>query len=100
VCAQWDTFEAFAADMGEPPTSQHTIERRDNDKGYHPSNCYWGTRTEQARNIPSHVKMDVGKAAQVRMLYSTRKFRQKDLAEQFNVSISTINHIICNRKWL
>lgn len=50
VCARWLDFEVFAADMGEPPTGDHQIERRNNDKGYEPGNCYWATRYEQAQN--------------------------------------------------
>lgn len=51
VCARWkDSFENFLADMGERPSSKHSIEREDNDGNYCPTNCVWKTRKEQARN--------------------------------------------------
>ena len=50
VCNRWNEFGNFIADMGERPTSAHTLERRDNDKGYGPDNCFWATRKEQSRN--------------------------------------------------
>lgn len=51
VCERWqDSFENFYADMGDRPTSKHSIERRDNDGDYTPENCYWGTEEEQQNN--------------------------------------------------
>jgi hypothetical protein len=49
VCARWHVFEMFLKDMGTRPRGK-SIERLDNDKGYEPSNCKWGTRIEQANN--------------------------------------------------
>lgn len=49
VCKRWDNFELFLKDMGPRPPN-HSIERRKNNKGYSPANCYWATTTEQARN--------------------------------------------------
>jgi hypothetical protein len=49
VCERWGLFSNFLADMGEQPPGM-TIERRDNDGNYEPSNCYWTTRAAQNGN--------------------------------------------------
>ena len=49
VCDRWRDFANFLADMGERPPG-FTIERRDNERGYEPDNCFWTTVIEQNRN--------------------------------------------------
>ena len=53
LCDRWsgiNGFMNFVADMGPRPSDLHSVERRDNDKGYSPDNCIWGNRHEQSAN--------------------------------------------------
>lgn len=50
VCERWNDFRLFLADMGLRPGDEYSVERRDNDKGYAPENCYWLPRSFQNKN--------------------------------------------------
>lgn len=97
VCERWDSFEAFLADMGERPSLNHTIERRDNNVDYMPSNCYWLKAELQPKNR-TYNKLNCDKVRQIRYMYS-QKVKLKDIAEVMNCSISAINHVVRNRTW-
>lgn len=56
VCKRWLQYANFLVDMGRRPPKM-TLERRNNNKGYIPSNCYWATREEQTRNRRSTVRL-------------------------------------------
>ena len=50
VCARWESFENFLTDMGLRPSSEHSIDRINNDGNYEPGNCRWATKREQSLN--------------------------------------------------
>ena len=51
VCKKWsESFEAFLSDMGDPPSSKHTIDRINVEGHYMPGNCRWATMKEQCEN--------------------------------------------------
>jgi len=61
VCKRWDSFENFLADMGRKPSPTHSLDRKNNDKGYSPKNCRWATPKQQSRNTGTSKFVRVGK---------------------------------------
>lgn len=88
VCPEWRaSFDAFSADMGRPPTPDHTIERVDNEGGYAPGNCRWGTRAEQLRNRRTNILLTV----------NGKTMTAKDWATEAGVSYQRITRIYRRR---
>jgi hypothetical protein len=51
VCERWrNNRQNFIADMGAPPTREHSLGRLNNDGNYEPGNCAWQTLLEQNSN--------------------------------------------------
>lgn len=80
VCERWDSFESFVEDMGDRPSLDHTLDRKDNDGDYEPGNCRWATKQDQARNRRSNRVLVVRGVSQV----------ITDWARQMGLSVSTI----------
>ena len=50
VCKRWrNSFAAFLSDMGDPPLGKE-LDRKDNNKGYSPTNCRWATKLQNMNN--------------------------------------------------
>ncbi len=62
VCERWNnSFVDFLSDIGDRPSPKHSLDRRDNDKGYEPGNVHWVTRGQQMQNRRnSHIATAFG----------------------------------------
>lgn len=86
VCRRWETFENFLADMGHPPSANHSIDRKDPNKGYYPKNCQWATSLEQARSRRDNVWVEEPDGS---------KLILKDWAAKYGVSYKGLSKQIC-----
>ena len=79
VCKRWGKFENFLVDMGLCTMPNGSIERKDNSLGYAPSNCYWRSKSEQAkkrRNVPMYNGLTLPElAVKLGVKYSTLRQR-------------------------
>lgn len=57
ICDKWRSYDEFLSDMGRRPTAKHTLDRKNNSKGYGPDNCRWATKAQQSQNMRSNRMM-------------------------------------------
>lgn len=61
VCESWaNSFENFLKDMGYKPTTNHSLDRVDNNQGYSKYNCQWATRNQQNFNKRTNIVFENG----------------------------------------
>ncbi|TCG09338.1 hypothetical protein BZM27_05925 [Paraburkholderia steynii] len=81
VCERWKSFENFFADMGQRPEGT-SIERKETNGNYEPSNCRWATPKEQGRNRTNNRFIE----------YNGERKCVSEWSEQFGIPHSTINN--------
>lgn len=98
VCGRWaKSFLAFRADMGDPPSSIHQIDRINNDGHYELGNCRWVTPLENRRHRRD-TKLTQEKVEQIFIL-KKRGIPTSEIAQQFGVKPVTIRQILSGRLW-
>jgi hypothetical protein len=97
VCDRWRSFANFLADMGERPSSRHSIDRIDRDGHYTHLNCRWATAEEQARNTRRTVLTP-------ELVVQIRERRRGgellgSIASSLGVSMSAVWFVASGRTW-
>lgn len=90
ICDRWnDSFYNFLADRGPRPSSNHSIDRINNNGNYEPGNCRWATHAEQARNKRTNSLVTInGKTMCV-----------TDWCEHYKISTNVVFTRIYKLKW-
>jgi len=111
VCDSWSIIDGegtgffnFLRDMGDKPSPDHTLERKDNDGPYSPENCCWATwdvQRSNKRNIrpPSPgetnptAKLTNLEASEIGWLYGCGA-RVVDIVKAYGISRTQVYKII------
>ena len=60
IYGHWiNDFASFLAYIGPRPTPQHTLDRKENNKGYEPGNVRWATSQEQNNNRRNNRRITI-----------------------------------------
>lgn len=89
VCDEWHDFESFYADMGEPPSDKHELDRQDVNGDYCKENCKWVTRKEQMRNTRNTIYLE----------YKGEKRPMAEWAELLGMNYDTLQGRIFDSGW-
>lgn len=99
MCDRWkDSFENFLADMGSPPSPQHTIDRIDSNGNYEPGNCRWTDRRTQARNTRT-IQLNPVAVCLIRHM-RRRGSKLTDLGHAFGISSPYVAHVTNGKTWI
>jgi len=100
ICPEWTNdyakFRDWAFSNGYMNNLQ--INRINNNGNYEPNNCNWITNKENQRNRRDTI-INLQTANEIRDLYKTGNYTQKELAKKYNVSQVNISLIIRNKIW-
>jgi hypothetical protein len=82
ICDRWlESSDNFIEDMGYRPSPNHSIERKDPNGSYEPSNCEWKLKKLQARNKTNNVLLEI----------NGEKIVAAEASEKYGLKESTIS---------
>lgn len=82
VCERWlngendkTGFQCFLEDLGEKPAKNYSLERKDNNKDYEPSNVHWASKKTQARNTSATRYVEI-KGQRISLAEAVEKYSE------------------------
>ncbi len=100
ICEEWKNnfkkFYEWAIKNGHKRGL--TLDRRNNDGNYEPSNCRFVTRVENNRNKPN-IKLDIEKVKVIKQLLKEGELSQEKIGTIFGVHNVTISKIKLGKLW-
>ncbi len=105
VCDGWSSFVEFNTwAMANGYVEGLSIDRVDNDKGYHPDNCEWihgavNSSKDKLGEFNSNSKLSSADVLGMRRLYAAGGTSQSKLAEAFGVGRRQVTKIINKKQW-
>lgn len=100
VCREWrENFKTFYKWAKNKHKIGLTLDRRNNDGNYEPSNCRFITMLENRRNSPL-TKLNIEKVKIIRSLLKEDKIKQGEIGKMFGVSGVAISNIKTKRRWV
>ena len=102
ICPEWaESYIKFRDwSLNNGYADNLTIDRINPDGNYESSNCQWILGKENSRKQRTNKIKGLEMANEIRALYNSGYYTQKDLAEKYNISRQHISSIINNKKWI
>lgn len=98
VCREWrEDFWQFVNDMGPRPSSEHQIERKENDGPYAAWNCKWATVLEQARNRRTTM-LTAELAAEIKKRHRNGELTG-DISKSLRIDYDLVRNVVVGAAW-
>jgi hypothetical protein len=88
VCAAWDDFAVFCADVGPRPEGM-TLDRIAGARGYEPGNCRWASRQTQNEGRRNVVNVTIGGVTKCRSVW----------CREYGISLRTVRNRVARSGW-